>query len=114
MKKYIHPSLKKEVPKELRLEIYKKALDFYITGGMIARMDPKNAGLCMLLPCILWNLEDYLDGNPNDDSDWNYHDTQKAFPEITKRIIYKVRDSEDTVKKRIKILKRIIKRLENI
>mgnify|MGYP003442819381 FL=1 len=114
MKKYIHPSLKKKVPKELRLEIYKKALDFYITGGIIARMKPKNAGLCMLLPCILWNLEDYLDGNPNDDSDWSYHDTQIAFPEITKRIIYKVRDNEDTVKKRIKILKRIIKRLENI
>ena len=70
MKNYIHPSLKEVVPKEVRLEVYKKALEFY-KGGKTSQYNleeqeqyPSQMGICLLLPCVLWNLKNYCSNHP--------------------------------------------------
>lgn len=107
--------LDKELPREVRFPVYKKALEIYksiikdnsvefagmgVSGGI---------GLCMILPCILWNLNDYLDNAP-DGNHWSFLRTSTAFPEIKEYIpiLEAEMDSLRRVYLRIEILEKIL------
>lgn len=115
-----HPSLREIVPIEIRLQIYKNALLFlksdkkYRNSEYDYNLEYDQAGLCILLPCILWNLKDYLSNPKHSNEDWAYQHTSIAFPELTKDVIDNIEkcDSEKAVKKRIKYLKQWIKILK--
>lgn len=82
-------SLKEELPIEIRLEVYKEALDNITNLSTSYTYDlGDNRSLCLLIPCILWGLDTYLNNAPNKE-DWSFNDTSIAFPECSK----KVRDS---------------------
>jgi hypothetical protein len=65
------------VPEEIRLEIYREALRQLDEP---LKYELEDYYLCLLLPCILWELEYYLD-DP-DSGSWEYLQTKKMFPEI--------------------------------
>jgi hypothetical protein len=101
-------NLKDVVPKEIRLQVYKDALDYYHTP----KKDRRNwaEGLCLLLPCILWDLCHYLD----DSIVWDYDETSTAFPELEKHLseIYKCKGDKARNKYRLSILTKWISDLE--
>ena len=118
MDKYIHPNLRVEVPKELRLEIYKKAVEYYNNYNPqkdwgVAKT--KGRGLCVVLPCILWDLVSYWEIPPHLTESWKHYDTQIAFPEIKPWIQYAVLKKFDdiNISMRIEFLQEIINKLEN-
>lgn len=80
MKNY-HKTLKKKVNKRTRIKIYKQAIELLKTNQPHFDMD-KGLPLCLLLPCILYQLDHYLQSNP-DGTSFNYKDTPIAFPELT-------------------------------
>lgn len=76
-------TLKKKLSDDVRFPIYKKALDLIQT----AKLDEKyyalpgdNLELCLLLPCILWDLKDLFE-RPSG-YNWYFRETKIAFPEI--------------------------------
>lgn len=115
--KYIHPTLKEEVPKKERRKIYNRAIAYLdnpnIHGGY---------GLCVILPVLLWDLEHYLDCPPHlqDNGRWSYFDTPVAFPELTSERLKRIdkfkedlvdddsHTNEDTCHFRIKILEEML------
>jgi hypothetical protein len=74
-KKY---TLEKELPKKIKLQVYKEALELYKNDENTIQQF--GVGLCLVLPCVLWELSHYLDYPHNED--WRHYDTPKAFPEI--------------------------------
>lgn len=100
-------------PKDVRLNVYKEALEYYLNiqkGGLCKYSDNTEEGylgLCLIIPVLLWNLNSYLDNNLNiGDGNtyiWNYSDTKIAFPEI----VLWVKDIEDTVEFPDKLILRI-------
>jgi hypothetical protein len=62
-----------EVPPEIRLQVYKEALE-----NIEKSFD---LGICLMLPMILWGLKSYLDRGP-DGKSFNWRDTEKIFPEM--------------------------------
>jgi len=105
------PNLLKEVPKDIRLEVYKEALDIIINNKIIKSNSGYN--LCILLPCLLWDLEDYWDISPNGET-WHYQETIKAFPELTQKFINninKITNINDRHNMRINLLQTSIKLL---
>lgn len=103
----------KLVPKKKRIEVYKKAIEIIEKNEIVYELQVR--GLCLLLPCILWNLKSYLDDSPRG-CVWNHYDSQKMFPEITEKVIDKIKDcgNSRTVKdiERIELLKSFIAKLE--
>lgn len=99
-----------EVPRELRLEVYKETLTMFENNSLWFH------GLCLVLPSVLWGLESYHDYAP-DGSVWDFEDTSTAFPELSKEVIeyieniYDYTDSMDAV--RMNFLKLWIVELEN-
>lgn len=107
--KNIHiKSLKEVVPTELRLEVYKKAILCIENNIKIAGMC--SHGLCLLLPCLLWDLKHPSSLTP-DNKEWNYQDTSIAFPELTEEVISKIERSKDRQATRANYLKAFIKKL---
>lgn len=102
-------SLKNEVPKEIRLEVYKRAKNLIENWGEDT-FNLDNPGLCLLLPCILYNCETYL-SNGNCESGWLYADTVIGFPELTLDDIEDIRQSFDRNKKRLELVTNWIKQL---
>lgn len=100
-------NLQRELPKEVRLSVYKEALALYEENkqGKYSRTKDDSFGLCILLPCVLWHLKHYLDDDPNDMS-WNFTNTTTAFSELAPYILNQ--DSVWDNKDRIEILKEII------
>lgn len=103
------PNLHSEVPKDIRLEVYKEALRYYENKEY---EDPANFfGLCLVLPCILW--DDWTEKQP-DGTYWDYLSSKKAFPELTDKVINNInatlRGGQD-MKLRKKYLKQWIKEL---
>ena len=102
------------VPTEIRIDTYKKAIDIVKSG------EPKHGiyphGLCLLLPCILWNLTHYCDDAPCGD-EWDYNDTSNQFPELTQSRINSIKELSVTNKtlknkQRINCLRGMIKQAE--
>ena len=112
-----HLTLESVIPEEIRLECYKEALEIIEQKKDVYGLDYDTA-LCLLLPCILWNLDDYRDDSPLDEI-WNYRDTQTAFKELVEHdLFYDLYHGaiyhEDIEETRITILKDSIKELETI
>jgi hypothetical protein len=108
-----HPSLKVVVPPKQRLKVYKKALN--IMENDPKKLEKMGNGLCLILPCILWNHKDCYQTAP-DGFDWSYEQTSIAFSELTKRQIYnidKLSGYETQKDARIQFIKKSIKKLEN-
>ena len=113
-------NLDKVIPKRIRFSVYKEALKLledasklpsnsYDVYGMGTRND-NLFGLCLLLPCILWNLENYCHPAP-DNTDWDWYNTSFAFPEIAKGVKLIMGSSvTQKAKFRIKVLKDILKK----
>lgn len=68
-----------KLTKKERLALYKRALECYLTKNFPSQLE--GAGICMLLPCLYWDLNHFCDKSP-DGVDWDYRDTKKWFPEI--------------------------------
>ena len=69
-------TLDKPIDDELRLWVYKEALLYY-TGVKWTDYGSHSLGLCLLLPCILWNLPSYID------TKFKMYETSIGFPELT-------------------------------
>lgn len=110
--KYNITTLQKEVPENIRLEIYKEALHRIDT-----RLDYEDRGLCVALPFILFDLksvfDDYIDTITK--TQWHYEDTPKAFPELTRGVLklLSIIYDDDLINARIKFLGGWIEKLEN-
>lgn len=118
--KNINIDIKKTVPQAIRLQVYKESLKILqdVNNSIKYKIEQKkyygmfgSIGLCVLLPCVLWDLESLLDNGYNFKV-WDYRDTIIGFPELKSKIdlIYHTK-SIDPYKKnkiRIEILKGII------
>ncbi len=97
-------NLGEPLSKRIRLRIYKEALQ-YIKDGRDKTEEP--AGLCLILPYLLFKLPNYLSYQPNGKG-WHFRDTDKSFPELkpfleeysTKRIerVDRIKFLEETIK----------------
>lgn len=100
------------VPEKIRFSVYKKVLEILKTiknnKSLYGMSSYDNSfGLCLLLPCVLWNIN-YLDDAPYGEN-WNWHDVPDAFPEVADGIkIIESAKSEDKPQLRIQILEEII------
>jgi hypothetical protein len=104
-------SLKEVIPAEIRLEVYKEALNCIKNNINISGMG--SYGLCMVFPCLLWGLDDYVNRTPTGDT-WSFFDTKRAFPELTNEVIDKIELQQELIdrnKLRIRYLKQFIKKL---
>lgn len=76
-------SIREELPKEIRLEVYQQAIsilqNFLKTGNRDKYS--ANGALCLLLPCLLWDLVTMWDEDPNGNY-WDPYHTPQSFPEI--------------------------------
>lgn len=106
--------LKQVVPANIRLQVYKEALEYYENKGY-AEEDfiegNYGDGLCLVLPCILWGLKHYLDFT----FEWDYHYTPIAFPELDREAlgVLAYRGHIDIFPIRIKYLETWIEKLEH-
>ena len=71
-------NLGEPLSKRIRLRIYKEALQ-YIKDGRDETKEP--AGLCLILPYLLFKLPTYLDHQPNGEM-WRFIDTENSFIEL--------------------------------
>lgn len=106
-------SLKSEVPKEIRIQVYKDAIKILKKGEGICGIG-NDLGLCLILPCILWDFEDFEDLTPANQN-WYWWDTKIAFPEITKEIIQTIYDCPKHKRNilRIEYIKHFLKELKS-
>jgi len=95
------------VPEDIRLEVYKEALEkIGTTYGYF--------GLCLALPMILWGLKSYLEYAPNRDI-WDWKDTETMFPEIAgiREAVDNESNKKEQVTIRIQYLESAIAKLSN-
>lgn len=106
-------NLLQEVPANIRLEVYKEAI-YAIENKTIKSMSRVVTGLCLVLPVVLWELENIHSLTPND-THWKYDDTTIAFPELTEEVVIDISNArlrfDDS--KRIEYLNKWIKELES-
>lgn len=100
------------VPIEIRLEVYEKAIELIEKDENFADTKDNKEGFstCLLLPCLLWDLEDYKSNSPSGRM-WSFHHINNQFPEWTSKIIKKiesVHSKEEKDKLRIKYLKQSV------
>ena len=108
MKYNYNRSLKIVVPKDIRLSVYKDAIKIFERNEPAFGMNSK--GLCLLLPCILYDLDHYLK-NKKGGEIWSWWETEKAFPEIEPYIneLNGTIGNEEKNALRLSILKKIVK-----
>lgn len=102
-------SLKNKVPKEIRLEVYKRAKNL-IENWKKGTFDLYNPELCLLLPCILYNCERYLDRG-NCDEYWGCDCTTLAFTEFTEEDIERIMNSKEPTNIRLELVTKWIEQL---
>jgi len=117
-------NLDSEIPPEIRLLVYKKAI-CQIKRKTYTKYGLESAYLCLLLPCILWNLKTYENCGPNL---YNWENTNNAFPEFKEKEINSITSipinlsGEKTIiqsrkkrdKKRLEILENAIVKVQKI
>ena len=109
-------NLKQELPPILRLSIYRQAKQYLTALLQEGKNDIHNDinspyynkhwiyNLCLLFPCILWDLHSYLDTAPFGHN-WNFLDTPTAFPELKRKLPFpKHRTYHERIQFRIDIL----------
>lgn len=111
------------VPKETRLEVYKEALE--IINKIIENEENEKefkhlgAGLCLMLPCLLWGLDHFLDNFTtidNKELPWSPWETSDMFIELNEDsidFIERGNNNKEFYLKRQKVLIGFIKELEN-
>ena len=104
MKYNYQEDLNKKVPDEIRLSVYKDAIKIIEKGEIVFGLS--EFYLCLMLPCILYDLNHYM-GKRHNGNDWHLHDVQIAFPEIAPYIADIVK-SIDGNKLRLKALNEIV------
>lgn len=77
-------NLKEVVPKEIRLQVYKDTLKYY--GSLLEAPKKWGTGLCLVLPCALWGLSNYI-SEESMDLKWDFGDTPLAFPELNNDVL---------------------------
>lgn len=86
------------VPRKIRLEVYKEALEIMTkkTEGHSEEYDHLGSGLCLLLPVLLWGLKDFRSDfvNKNGITVWDWRDTSNMFPELTEEAIDSIEGDE--------------------
>ncbi len=93
-----------QLTKQERLEVYKKALEFYENQGTESHKIYDltcYSGLCLVLPCIYWQIG-YMQMRPDTDRLWRYQLTPEWFPEIAESIESISSNVKLTDKKRLK------------
>lgn len=100
-------NLGEPLSKRTRLRIYKEALQYLKDGRGSNNNEP--SGLCLILPFLLFKLNNYRDNQPNGNI-WTYKDTDKSFPEI-KLFLDKYSFNNRTDETRIKFLEETIEQL---
>jgi len=113
-------TLKEPVPNKIRKIVYQQALKYYQdflvkphTKYLLIGDEPSTLGLCLLLPCILWDLRNYLNNSPIGD-EWNHRETVFGFPEIREYTleISETKEHKDRLELRIKVLTEILTNLK--
>ena len=99
-----------ELPKEVKLQVYKRALEIIKKDKLVFGLET-SLFLCLLLPCILFDLTMYLQSQPNGKV-WVYYLTKKSFPEINYKAIEKLKMSSAIKKRRILELENAIAKLQ--
>ena len=79
-----HYDEKRVVPKKVRLEVYERAIEIIEKNEKQSQMSGHS--LCLLLPCILWNLNRFTNCKPNGEP-FRYENTKYMFPELTEKIL---------------------------
>ncbi len=105
-------TLLEPVPSHIRLDVYRESL--YLIENNIKHKALFSHALCLLLPCVLWDLDSTND-LCDQESGFTFIDTPKAFTEFTRDILKDLNSTNivtDTNKKRIFYLKKFIKELE--
>jgi len=105
-----------DIPDELRLKIYKKLLEMFLKAKDYHNVIAGCSGLCLSLPCLLFNLSCVYNNDPNGNN-WDYNLTGESFIELTNKelkIIMSSGNNKIEIKHetRIKFLKRAIKKVE--
>ena len=123
MLKNIEYRLNKNLPpKEVKLDVYKEALEYYLNlqKGGLCKYDggvEGGLGLCLILPTLMWNLNSYLENLEIDGETeyWSYRDTEIAFPEISSwvRKIRREFNNSDRITLRIDAMRDCINRLSS-
>lgn len=106
------------VPADIRLQTYKDALEYFEQRRWNVEDEAEGhygEGLCLVLPCIMWGLYNYMDSFAPDGYWWSYMDTIKAFPELGKGldIILSWSNRERKIKVRMELLRKWIKELSD-
>ena len=99
-------NLGEPLSKRIRLRIYKEALQ-YIKDGRDETKEP--AGLCLILPYLLFKLPTYLSHQPNGNM-WTSKNTEVSFPEL-KSFLEAYSDKRIERVDRIKFLEETIEQL---
>ena len=83
-------TLTKPIDKNTRLSVYKETLERFLNQQEVD-------GLCLLLPMVLWGLEDYLKYYLDEETgmNWCFKDTPTAFPELTQEVRDKISSARD-------------------
>lgn len=96
-KKYL---LGDNIPKKVRLDVYTRAIDYYknilLKGEITNEYKKLGIGLCIVLPCCLWGLKNYMDKGPNN-YNWQYSKAADSFIEadtLIKFVIYNTSNNE--------------------
>lgn len=78
-------TLTKPIDKNTRLSVYKETLERFLNQQEVD-------GLCLLLPMVLWGLEDYLEYYLDEETrqNWWWTNTPIAFPELTQEVLDKI------------------------
>jgi len=83
--KNINIDIGDEIPDRIRLQTYieaKQHVEAIIKDSSYNVFKLNQwIGLCILLPCCLYDLKCFSDDQPNG-KEWNHFDTVKSFPEI--------------------------------
>lgn len=93
------------VPAEIRLQVYEEAMNAIESNKQVGGL--REHWLCLLLPCILWDLKDYKLDAPCG-KEWLIMNTTDMFPELTYEVIMKlepIRNKTQANAKRIEFLR---------
>jgi len=106
------------VPVDIRKEVYTEAIKTIERGKPIAHLS--GFPLCLMLPCLLWDLSNFLENVHGEVGGWDSTDAPKMFPELNSKRLYSIGNiftdtmKEDRDKQRIKVLTEMLADLQTL
>ena len=105
----------KNAPKAIRREVYAEAIRVIERDKIVYKLNC--FPLCLILPCILWELDSFLDKTPQGE-DWDQWDIPGIFPELTddriKSITRFYKKPKERDIQRIKVLREMLAEVQPI